>query len=218
MNIPSQLLTINLPQNISQTIIQYWHAGSWLMIPLATVCFFIWFNYLRLYYKLKQALNNNSEKLIEQLKTRLLNHEDYSEIAQWLKPYQGASPRLLRHLLIRLKHGLPFKKAYQQCFLAEMSEYNYSFYILAALVVIAPLLGLLGTVFGMVSTFDAVAIKTGETASMVAGGISQALITTQVGLVMAVPGSFGLIHLGRILHQLKNQLTRIQSHLYIIFE
>ena len=52
----------------------------------------------------------------------------------------------------------------------------------------APLLGLLGTVGGMISTFEVIAVfGTGEAKSL-AGGISEALITTQTGLLVAVPG------------------------------
>lgn len=50
-----------------------------------------------------------------------------------------------------------------------------------------PLLGLLGTVLGMITTFDALLINQVARVDALAGGISQALITTQVGLVAALP-------------------------------
>ena len=51
----------------------------------------------------------------------------------------------------------------------------------------APLLGLLGTVTGMINTFQAITLfGTGDPTRM-AGGISQALVTTQLGLYVAVP-------------------------------
>ncbi len=56
----------------------------------------------------------------------------------------------------------------------------------------APLVGLLGTVTGMLSTFGALATGGGgdKTMGMVAAGISEALITTETGLVIALPGLF----------------------------
>jgi len=52
----------------------------------------------------------------------------------------------------------------------------------------APLTGLLGTVMGMLSTFFGLSMSSGgETIDLVAGGIREALITTQTGLVMAIP-------------------------------
>ena len=52
---------------------------------------------------------------------------------------------------------------------------------------IAPMLGLLGTVWGMVQTFLVFASKPGATAADLAPGISQALMTTVMGLVVAIP-------------------------------
>ncbi|MEK9985703.1 MAG: MotA/TolQ/ExbB proton channel family protein, partial [Opitutae bacterium] len=52
----------------------------------------------------------------------------------------------------------------------------------------APLMGLLGTVMGMLATFDGLTSNIGRTIELVASGISEALITTQTGLVIAIPG------------------------------
>lgn len=52
---------------------------------------------------------------------------------------------------------------------------------------IAPLLGLLGTVTGMIETFDAIALFGTGDPKLMSGGISQALVTTQLGLAVAVP-------------------------------
>ena len=62
---------------------------------------------------------------------------------------------------------------------------------------VAPLLGLLGTVTGMIETFDVIALHGTGNAKGLAGGISVALITTQAGLVAAVPG----LVLGRFLRR-----------------
>jgi biopolymer transport protein ExbB len=64
------------------------------------------------------------------------------------------------------------------------------------LVAAAPLIGLLGTVIGMIETFDSLAdAELFSQSGGIAGGISQALFTTQLGLVVAVPG----LIIGRIL-------------------
>ena len=70
--------------------------------------------------------------------------------------------------------------------------------ILAAFTAAAPLVGLLGTVLGMVETFDAVSEIAGEPGRRMAGGIRQALVTTQFGLLIAIPGVFGLARLQRL--------------------
>lgn len=53
--------------------------------------------------------------------------------------------------------------------------------------VVAPLLGLLGTVVGMINTFQAIMLFGAGDASRMAGGISQALVTTMLGLCVAIP-------------------------------
>lgn len=61
---------------------------------------------------------------------------------------------------------------------------------IAVLAAIAPLLGLLGTVLGMIQTFEVIALFGTGNAKAMAGGISVALVTTQSGLVVAIPGLF----------------------------
>ncbi|MBF0246098.1 MAG: MotA/TolQ/ExbB proton channel family protein [Planctomycetes bacterium] len=58
---------------------------------------------------------------------------------------------------------------------------------LAVIAAAAPLLGLLGTVTGMISTFDMIALFGTGDARVLSGGISVALITTELGLIVAVP-------------------------------
>jgi biopolymer transport protein ExbB len=67
--------------------------------------------------------------------------------------------------------------------------------VIAVLAAIAPLLGLLGTVLGMIETFQVIAVFGTGDARALAGGISVALVTTQTGLLIAIPG---LILSGRL--------------------
>ena len=194
----------------------YWRAGGWLMVPLAVVAFIILWRYLALRGRLARALSG-PEACIRQLERRLADAPDDPQTARWLSGLPGAVPRLARHVLVRVSAGIPFREAFEQCREGELGAYAHGFCLLAAMVVAAPLLGLLGTVLGMIETFDAVALRSGETADMVAGGISQALITTQVGLVAALPGTFGLAHLQRLLQRLRNDIDRCGSHLYVVF-
>ena len=59
--------------------------------------------------------------------------------------------------------------------------------IVKLLAAIAPLLGLLGTVTGMIGTFQAITLFGTGDPKLMAGGISQALVTTMLGLIVAVP-------------------------------
>jgi biopolymer transport protein ExbB len=70
----------------------------------------------------------------------------------------------------------------------------------------------------MIDTFNAVAANSSETADLVAGGISKALITTQVGLVAALPGTLGLAHVFRLYRRLTNAVDLCETRLALIFE
>ncbi|NJB66678.1 biopolymer transport protein ExbB [Desulfobaculum xiamenense] len=72
------------------------------------------------------------------------------------------------------------------------------------LAAVAPLLGLLGTVSGMIGTFDVIAEFGTGNARGLASGISQALITTQSGLMVAVPGMVA----GGLLYRMSVRLRR----------
>ena len=72
---------------------------------------------------------------------------------------------------------------------------NHEIRFMAALVAAAPLLGLLGTVIGMMDTFHAAANANATDASALAAGIGKALVTTQAGLAAAIPGSLAMAHL-----------------------
>ena len=74
----------------------------------------------------------------------------------------------------------------------EIAPFERDLKFMKTSITAAPLLGLLGTVTGMLSTFNALAIGSGgqKTMGLVAKGISEALITTETGLVIALLGLF----------------------------
>jgi len=72
----------------------------------------------------------------------------------------------------------------------ELKRHLLRAYPLAVVATLAPLLGLLGTVIGMIEAFDTVVVVGMGDATALAGGISKALITTMVGLCIAVPSLF----------------------------
>ncbi|MDY6943680.1 MAG: MotA/TolQ/ExbB proton channel family protein [Pseudomonadota bacterium] len=69
----------------------------------------------------------------------------------------------------------------------ESSRLNRGLALLAILAAIAPLMGLLGTVTGMIETFQSITLFGTGDPKLMSGGISQALITTQLGLAVAIP-------------------------------
>ncbi len=70
---------------------------------------------------------------------------------------------------------------------SDMAELRKGLPTVKVLAAIAPLMGLLGTVTGMISTFQAITLFGTGDPKLMAGGISQALITTVLGLIVAIP-------------------------------
>ncbi|WP_386630554.1 MotA/TolQ/ExbB proton channel family protein [Sulfitobacter geojensis] len=74
----------------------------------------------------------------------------------------------------------------------EFAKMNSLIRVLELIAMISPLLGLLGTVMGMIQSFQALELAEGAAnASILAGGIWQALLTTAVGLLVAIPAAVG---------------------------
>jgi biopolymer transport protein ExbB len=71
--------------------------------------------------------------------------------------------------------------------LAEVPRINKHLPLLKIIAAVAPLMGLLGTVTGMIVTFQAITLFGAGDPRLMAGGISQALITTVLGLCVAIP-------------------------------
>jgi biopolymer transport protein ExbB len=105
--------------------------------------------------------------------------------------YKGLNAFLVNGYLIR-KTGAKEKdlKIVDQALMETQKGLNAYIAAISILAAVSPLFGLLGTVTGMMSTFDVISFfGTGNPKAM-ANGISEALITTQTGLLTAIPGMF----------------------------
>lgn len=92
-----------------------------------------------------------------------------------------------------------------EAILREMPKLERGLITLAILAAIAPMLGLLGTVSGMIETFQSITLFGTGDPKLMSGGISQALVTTELGLAVAIP--LLLIHSG--LSSKSNRLIQI---------
>ncbi|MCK8123436.1 MotA/TolQ/ExbB proton channel family protein [Pseudoalteromonas sp. 2CM39R] len=77
-----------------------------------------------------------------------------------------------------------------EAIIREMPKITRNLTLIKIISVVAPLLGLLGTVTGMINTFQAITLFGTGDPKLMAGGISQALVTTVLGLVVAIPTVF----------------------------
>ena len=180
---------------------EYLHPGGPVMIPLILVSIWMW------------AL------IVERvLYFRRIDKDDV-DIKQAVKMLSGASlPETSNELQTRvvasfLKERTGNKKLDQdildQCAMREMSPLKRYLSVIAVLAAVAPLFGLLGTVTGMMTTFNVIALFGTGNARAMAGGISEALITTQSGLLVAIPGLFMSAFLIRRANRLESRLNEV---------
>ncbi len=101
---------------------------------------------------------------------------------------RGSVGRVLRAGLEKASEPADvFEETLHEASLAEMPKLERFLSTIAVLATVAPLLGLLGTVTGMISAFDTIAAYGTSDPRLLSGGISEALITTEIGLIIAIP-------------------------------
>ncbi len=161
-------------------------AGGLVMIPLGVVAFLAVILILeRFVFLIRQG--RGGEELAEAVLTAC-HAGEFRKAEQILDETGGLISRVLRACLSQRKRGAAvMSDAVQEKILHELPQLERFMSTIALLAGVAPLLGLLGTVTGMISTFETIAIFGSGEPRLMAGGISEALITTATGLVIAIP-------------------------------
>ena len=135
-------------------------------------------------------LSWRTRDLLEQVEAALAARR-FDEAQTLCDPARGPVQRVLHAALIhRTQSRTVIEDALQSAALGEMPHLQKGLGMIALLAGVAPLLGLLGTVTGMIHTFQMVNLFGSSDTRFLAGGISEALITTEFGLVMAIPMVF----------------------------
>ena len=161
-------------------------AGGWLMLPLVicsiAMCAIIIERAIRLRLQKIAPAGLNSQ-ISKQLRAGTLNAQALRQLKQ-----QSVLGDILATGIESQPHGFNFTENQMQTRaneLVHLLEKNLNF--LGTIGAIAPLLGLLGTVIGIIESFMAVNAGGVTDPAMLASGISQALITTAAGMVVAIP-------------------------------
>lgn len=177
-----------------------WLSGGWAMIAIgiiALVMFAIGMHiYLRLASKRFGSVNEKTWR-------------------RWIdKPEQRTGP--IGEILDFVTGASSLKDttmSFEELRATEVAPFERDLKVMKICVGAAPLLGLLGTVTGMLATFAALSSGAGgdKTMGMVAEGISEALVTTETGLIIALPGLFFQYQLHRKHERYKAFLTHLET-------
>jgi biopolymer transport protein ExbB len=179
---------------------QIWLSGGWVMIPL---------------FLLAILLYAQGFQLLMYVRRTDLNRDDEMSWWEWVhtpSDAQGRVAEIIRYTQSDVSSAKQIRNRFDEIRLAFVDLIDRRTRFLGTLVAAAPLLGLLGTVMGMLQTFYGISTSGGaETAGVVAAGISEALVTTQTGLTIALPGLFLVMMIRRQRQNLEARLARLES-------
>jgi biopolymer transport protein ExbB len=165
-------------ENIVLDAFKAWKAGGMMMYPLfaiAVVIYAIAIDLL-LYFRRKDF--------------KTIPDEVWAGWIENPREGQGEVGEIIRYTQDEVHSLEDIRNRFEEIRSAKIPRINRRLVFLHILVGAAPLMGLLGTVLGMIKTFEAISTGMGNTADLVAGGIAEALITTETGLLIALPGLF----------------------------
>lgn len=131
----------------------------------------------------------NTPEFLDKMR-KILGQQKIKEAIQLCENYRGPIASILKAGLLKFGHERSeIEKAIDNSGAIEMSRLERGLIWIATISTIAPMLGFLGTVTGMIKAFDVIAAQGMNNPAMVALGISEALITTATGLIIAIPMS-----------------------------
>lgn len=183
-------------------ILHIWSQGGWVMWPLLGLALLMFLTAVRLW------LNLNG---------RQFRHLPESEWKDWVRNPQrgrGEVGEIIRYVQDEARSAGDISTRFAEVTAASLPPIDRQLQALGTFVAAAPLVGLLGTVFGMLVTFQALASGGGggKVTEAMAAGISQALFPPEVGLCIALPGLVIIQFIKRRRQEIQAFLSRLESY------
>lgn len=184
----------------------YIRSGGGVMIPILLVSFVMWMLIL------------NRVMFMRRLCIKTIPRQDAGQLVRENRMphtrHKGVNSLLVRQFLLK-RTGNRELDSYilDETVVSLSSTMDRHLAVIAVLAGVAPLLGLLGTVTGMMTTFDVITTFGTGNARAMAGGISVALITTQTGLLVSIPGLYMSGFLARRATNIKHRIAATGMYL-----
>lgn len=176
-----------------------WLAGGSLMVPLVGLCLLIFASATQMW--------------------QFFARRDYRSIDEptwqsWVlspEKSRGEVGEIIRYTQDEVRDISDIQGRFSEVISSKLPPVQRQLMFMNVMVSAAPLLGLLGTVLGMIHTFQAISTGGNELTGAMANGISEALITTEVGLLIAIPGFFFTHVIKRKQHEYEAFLGKLES-------
>jgi len=171
---------MNLLTDFYQQALFVVEKGGTLMFVLMALSLYLYYLGFELWLRMRSVVPNDLQSIPRD---------------RWAGFKQGGRvDQIMRYCLADHQNREETRKRFEQIRQSESSYLNRRLRFLLVLASSAPLIGLLGTVAGMLRTFTGLSMEESYKMDLVASGISQALVTTQAGLLIAIP-ALAFLHL-----------------------
>ena len=177
-----------------ETIINTWITGGWVMLPIAILAIIMY---------------SFGAYLLLNLKVKNITKCSDKQILSWIRN-PNESPKEVKYIFDYIYESKNVDDKCKEIEIYLTEKINKHFSVLVVLVASAPLLGLLGTVTGMILTFQGISLG-GVVTESISKGISEALITTETGLLVAIPGIVATYWIKTKRNELITFLLRVES-------
>ncbi len=168
-------------------LVTYFRQGGPVMWPL------LFFSLLGLTYIIERYITLtrariNVNEFLTKIRKALLVNRNVKEAVKVCEQYKGPVASVMKAGLLRYGHSREdIEKTIENAALFELDRLEKGMGVLATTANVSPMLGFLGTVTGMIKSFATLAASGLTNPGKVAAGISEALITTAAGLIIAIP-------------------------------
>lgn len=165
--------------------------GGPMMYPLLVASILALTFIVERWWALRRAKINVNEFLSKVRKALLVNRDVRAAI-KVCEDHKGPVASVVKAALLRYGHNKEdIEKSIESAALFESARLERGLMVLSSVANVAPMMGFLGTVAGMIRSFATLAAAGLSNPGAVAAGISEALITTATGLTIAIPAQLG---------------------------
>ncbi|MBA2667712.1 MAG: MotA/TolQ/ExbB proton channel family protein [Trueperaceae bacterium] len=165
-------------------------SGGIVLLAIALLSIYAVYLFLVRFFKLSRE-RLDADQLMSRVNAAVRDR-DLELALDACEQHGGPVARVLHAALLRLPYGRQaVEAAFQEASLQEEQRLTKGLRPLATIAQVAPLMGLLGTVTGMIIAFGEISVSGTGNPAVLAGGIGQALVTTAAGLVVAIPTLIG---------------------------
>lgn len=147
----------------------------------------------------------------------ILSHTENGNVAQAVAVGKDSKDFVARTLVYGLSHRQKsFSSALLQAANRELQRFGRGLPVLDTIVTLAPLLGLLGTVSGLIRSFGLLGAQQLEAPTAITGGIAEALIATAFGLSIAIVALIPLNYLNARVEEARHEMEDAATHLEML--